>query len=100
MTAIPLTGLAGQWHMLSSLETITRQETLILMMMSIGPSDHQVGQGWRAADKCKGSQFPPSALVLTMVQPLLCLHAQVGDSSTFFWFLLSEMRANPALLVK
>lgn len=67
MTAIPSMGLVGQWHMLSSLETITRQETLILMTTSIGPSDHQVGQGGRAAAKSKGSQFPSSALVVRMV---------------------------------
>lgn len=54
MTAIPLMGLGGQWHMLSSLETITRQETLILTTMSIGPSDHQVGQGESAVAKLRG----------------------------------------------
>lgn len=65
--AIPLMDLVGQWHMLSSPETITQQETLILTMMSIGPSDHQVGQAGRAAAKLKGSQFPSSVLVVRVV---------------------------------
>lgn len=70
------------------------------MMMSIGPSDHQVGQGGIAADKRKGSLFPPSAPLLRVVWPLLCLHLQLGDSSTVLWFLLNETRGKPALLVK
>lgn len=106
MTAIPLMGLVGQWHMLSSLETITQQETLILTMMSIGPSDHQVGQGGRAAAKLRGYRglasatpsswawrsqhlllVPPSALLAKWQQPELrsfYVPERIGGVTVFF----------------
>lgn len=52
MMAIPLTVRVGQWHMLSSLESITQQGTLILTMTNTGPSDRQVGQ-WESCSQAQ-----------------------------------------------